>query len=179
MPVDRHVERVSKRIGLIPPKATADQAHDLFLGLLEPDQMYAAHVILINHGRETCHAQNPKHDLCPVATAAGSSTARRPDRSHRRRTRRTEPVTPAPRRSSTTSSHADFDASPVAASGFGLTEYDDRLDDLSADAFRARDAYAATYLGGSTPSATIGRTRALTTTTRSTATSRARCCAAG
>ena len=67
MPVDRHVERVSKRIGLIPPKATADQAHDLFLGLLEPDQMYDAHVLLIHHGRVTCHAQNPKHDLCPVA----------------------------------------------------------------------------------------------------------------
>jgi endonuclease-3 len=40
MAVDRHVERVSKRIGLLPPKATADQAHDLFLGLLEPDEMY-------------------------------------------------------------------------------------------------------------------------------------------
>ncbi len=66
MAVDRHVERVSKRIGLLPPKANADQAHDLFLGLLEPEEMYAAHVLLIHHGRVICHAQNPKHDLCPV-----------------------------------------------------------------------------------------------------------------
>lgn len=66
MAVDRHVERVSKRIGLIPAKATADQAHDLFLSLLEPDQMYAAHVLLIHHGRAICHAQSPAHDLCPV-----------------------------------------------------------------------------------------------------------------
>jgi len=66
MPVDRHVERVSQRIGLLPAKATADQAHDLFLGLLEPDQMYAAHVLLIHHGRAICHAQNPKHELCPI-----------------------------------------------------------------------------------------------------------------
>jgi len=66
MAVDRHVERVSKRIGLIPEKATADQAHDLFLGILEPDDMYAAHVLLIHHGRAICHAQNPRHDLCPV-----------------------------------------------------------------------------------------------------------------
>jgi len=66
MPVDRHVERVAQRIGLIPPKATADQAHDLFLGLLQPDEMYAAHVLLIHHGRVICHAQNPKHELCPV-----------------------------------------------------------------------------------------------------------------
>ena len=66
MAVDRHVERVSKRIGLIPEKATADQAHDLYLGILEPDQMYAGHVLLIHHGRELCQAQYPKHDLCPL-----------------------------------------------------------------------------------------------------------------
>jgi endonuclease-3 len=67
MAVDRHVERVSKRIGLIPSKATADQAHDLFLGLLEPDEMYAAHVLLIHHGRAICHAQRPECLRCPVA----------------------------------------------------------------------------------------------------------------
>ena len=66
MAVDRHVERVSKRIGLIPEKATADQAHDLFLGILEPDEMYAAHVLLIHHGRAICHAQNPAHEICPL-----------------------------------------------------------------------------------------------------------------
>jgi len=66
MAVDRHVERVSKRIGLLPPKATPDQAHDLYLGILQPDEMYAAHVLLIHHGRVICHAQRPLHDLCPV-----------------------------------------------------------------------------------------------------------------
>jgi endonuclease-3 len=66
MAVDRHVERVSKRIGLLPAKATADQAHDLFLGILEPGEMYPAHVLLIHHGRVICHAQRPIHDLCPV-----------------------------------------------------------------------------------------------------------------
>ena len=66
MAVDRHVERVSKRIGLIPEKATADQAHDLYLALVEPERMYAAHVLLIHHGRAICHAQNPAHDICPV-----------------------------------------------------------------------------------------------------------------
>jgi endonuclease III len=66
MAVDRHVERVSKRIGLIPEKATADQAHDLYLALVPPERMYAAHVLLIHHGREICHAQSPAHDICPV-----------------------------------------------------------------------------------------------------------------
>jgi endonuclease-3 len=67
MPVDRHVERVSLRIGLIPPKVTADDAHELFLAMLEPDLMYEAHVNLISHGRRTCHARRPACDACPVA----------------------------------------------------------------------------------------------------------------
>ena len=67
MPVDRHVERVSKRIGLLPAKATADQAHDYYLAILRPDQMLQAHVNLIRHGRLVCHARNPEHDRCPVA----------------------------------------------------------------------------------------------------------------
>jgi endonuclease-3 len=67
MPVDRHVERVALRVGLIGPKASADDAHDLFLGMLEPDQMYEAHVNLIQHGRKVCHAQRPDHAACPLA----------------------------------------------------------------------------------------------------------------
>jgi endonuclease-3 len=67
MPVDRHVERVSRRIGLIPPKASADEAHDLYLALLPPERMYAAHVNLITHGRRICHARRPACGICPVA----------------------------------------------------------------------------------------------------------------
>jgi endonuclease-3 len=66
MPVDRHVERVAKRIGLVPPKATPDDAHALFGGMLEPDQMHEAHVNLIQHGRKICHARNPDHARCPI-----------------------------------------------------------------------------------------------------------------
>ena len=65
-PIDRHVERVARRVGLVPPKASIDEAHDLFLGLLEPDQMYEAHVNLIQHGRKICHAQRPEHERCPL-----------------------------------------------------------------------------------------------------------------
>ncbi|HEX5828715.1 MAG TPA: DUF885 domain-containing protein, partial [Candidatus Limnocylindrales bacterium] len=41
---------------------------------------------------------------------------------------------------------SDFDFSPVSASAYGLTEYDDHLDDVSAEALRARDAAAALLL---------------------------------
>jgi endonuclease-3 len=67
MPIDRHVERVSQRVGLLPPKAPVDDAHDLFLGVFAPSQMYEAHVNLIQHGRKICHAQRPEHDRCPLA----------------------------------------------------------------------------------------------------------------
>jgi endonuclease-3 len=67
MPVDRHVERVSKRIGLMPPKATPDEGHEQWLAMLEADQMYAAHVGIISHGRQTCHARNPACGSCPIA----------------------------------------------------------------------------------------------------------------
>lgn len=72
MPVDRHVERVAHRIGLIPPKATADDAHDLFLALLAaddtlgPDRAYETHVNLIRHGRQLCQARRPNCEACPV-----------------------------------------------------------------------------------------------------------------
>jgi endonuclease-3 len=67
MPVDRHVHRVSQRIGLIPPKTDPDGAHDLYLAMLQPDRMYEAHVSLITHGRRTCHAQRPDCEHCPLA----------------------------------------------------------------------------------------------------------------
>ncbi len=66
MPVDRHVERVAQRVGLIGPRVSADGAHDLFLGMLEPDQMYEAHVNLIQHGRVLCHARRPECAACPI-----------------------------------------------------------------------------------------------------------------
>ena len=67
MPVDRHVDRVSKRIGLMPADVTAEQAHDRYLALLEPGQCYPMHVGLITHGRRTCHALRPECDRCPIA----------------------------------------------------------------------------------------------------------------
>ena len=67
MPVDRHVFRVSQRIGLIPAKSDPDGAHDFFLAMLLPEQMYEAHVSLITHGRRTCHSQRPDCEHCPLA----------------------------------------------------------------------------------------------------------------
>jgi len=67
MPVDRHIERVTKRIGLVPAKATAEQAHDYLQAQLADGQVHEAHVNLITHGRQTCHAQRPACGRCAVA----------------------------------------------------------------------------------------------------------------
>jgi endonuclease-3 len=67
MAVDRHIERVAKRIGLVPPKATAEQAHDYLQALLPDELVHEAHVNLITHGRETCDAQRPAHERCAIA----------------------------------------------------------------------------------------------------------------
>lgn len=66
LPVDTHVERVSKRLGLVPPKTPADKAHALLEAMLEPDEVYPFHVDLIQHGRRTCHARNPQCETCPL-----------------------------------------------------------------------------------------------------------------
>jgi endonuclease-3 len=59
MAVDTHVERVSKRFGLVPDGATNQRAHDV-LGELVPDELtYPMHVLLIRHGRIHCTARTP------------------------------------------------------------------------------------------------------------------------
>ncbi len=67
MPIDTHVERVSRRIGLIGPKEGLVAAHETMLRILPPERIYEAHVNLITHGRRTCHARRPACARCLVA----------------------------------------------------------------------------------------------------------------
>jgi endonuclease III len=66
LPVDTHVERVAKRLGLVPPRTPADRAHELLEAQLAPSEVYAFHVDLIQHGRRTCHARGPRCLDCPL-----------------------------------------------------------------------------------------------------------------
>ena len=73
LPVDTHIHRVSGRLGLIGPRTTAEKAHELLAARVPPDKVYAFHVLMIAHGRQTCHARRPNHaacilrDVCPSA----------------------------------------------------------------------------------------------------------------
>jgi endonuclease-3 len=67
IPVDTHVHRVSRRLSLIGPRTSAEQAHAALEALVPPDQAYSFHVNLIRHGRKICKAQRPRCEICPLA----------------------------------------------------------------------------------------------------------------
>lgn len=65
MAVDTHVNRVSKRLGLVPVTATTPLAVEKVLIKSIPTELvHTAHHWLILHGRYTCLARSPKCDAC-------------------------------------------------------------------------------------------------------------------
>jgi endonuclease-3 len=65
-PVDTHVHRLSRRIGFIGPKVSAEQAHGIMEQIVPPEDYYVFHLNMIEHGRKLCHARNPQCALCPL-----------------------------------------------------------------------------------------------------------------
>ena len=66
LPVDTHVHRVSGRVGLIPPRATAEQAHALLPELLpgDADVLWNFHLNMLRHGQLICVWERPRCDRC-------------------------------------------------------------------------------------------------------------------
>jgi endonuclease-3 len=66
MPVDTHIFRVAKRLGLIPEKANIEEAHRILTGICGKNTrlIYDLHLSIIEHGRRTCRAQNPRCGSC-------------------------------------------------------------------------------------------------------------------
>jgi endonuclease-3 len=67
MPVDTHVHRVARRLGLIGPKVSADGAHAALEVLVPEARRYAFHINLIEHGRRVCHARRPRCEACALS----------------------------------------------------------------------------------------------------------------
>lgn len=65
-PVDTHVYRVGRRVGLIPEDMSVEQAHDWMEALVRPERYGAFHLLLVRHGREVCRAGRPRCEVCPV-----------------------------------------------------------------------------------------------------------------
>jgi endonuclease-3 len=66
LPVDTHVYRVSSRLGLVRPRASFAEAHEVLRAATDPEDVYELHVNLIRHGRRICTARAPACPGCPL-----------------------------------------------------------------------------------------------------------------
>jgi endonuclease-3 len=66
IPVDTHVNRVSKRLGFVPEGADYETVRKKLESLFKPGDYAAVHVLLILHGRKCCKARTPLCASCPV-----------------------------------------------------------------------------------------------------------------
>lgn len=73
IPVDTHVHRTTRRLGMVPAKASAERADRLLHDLVPDGLRTPLHVGLIQLGRQICKAPTPScrvcplNDLCPTA----------------------------------------------------------------------------------------------------------------
>jgi len=64
MPVDTHILRVSKRLGLVEEDDTPSSTQEELNRLVPKTAIYRFHLNLIRHGRLICKAQNPRCEVC-------------------------------------------------------------------------------------------------------------------
>lgn len=80
LPVDTHVYRVARRLGLLPARASPEAAHTILEAIVPPEQVYPFHIGLIKHGRHVCRARSPLcaacvlNDICPSAFTASDTS---------------------------------------------------------------------------------------------------------
>jgi endonuclease-3 len=66
-PVDTHVLRVSKRLGILPEGTGAEAAHAVMIELAPKGKPPSLHLNMIRLGREICRARRPACGVCPLA----------------------------------------------------------------------------------------------------------------
>ncbi|HPG38517.1 MAG TPA: endonuclease III [bacterium] len=72
-PVDTHVHRICKRLGLVPEKAGAEKTHHLMQPLVPKGKAYSLHMNFLKLGRTICKAQKPACRLCPISNLCPSA----------------------------------------------------------------------------------------------------------
>jgi endonuclease-3 len=73
LPVDTHVNRVSKRLRLASERTDYEQVRLRLQELYPPEEYFNVHMLLIALGRTYCKALKPNHALCPVKELCPSS----------------------------------------------------------------------------------------------------------
>jgi endonuclease-3 len=73
-PVDTHVFRVSRRLGLLDGRPSPEKAQEWLEVWVPPAERYSLHLHLVRHGRDVCKAQRP---LCGSCVLAGTCVSAR------------------------------------------------------------------------------------------------------
>jgi len=64
--VDTHVDRVSKRLGLAPPKGKYEEVRKSLMSLFDEADYTSIPLLFMAHGRRFCKALSPLCSICPV-----------------------------------------------------------------------------------------------------------------
>ena len=65
-PMDTHILRLCRRLGWIGESTSSRDAHETMLPRIPDGEHYAAHIVMVRHGREICHARDPDCRACPL-----------------------------------------------------------------------------------------------------------------
>jgi endonuclease-3 len=74
IPIDTHIARVSKRLGIIPQNADYERIRKGLESLIPARKRVRSHLSLIAFGRAICKAPTPRCEMCPVSNSCPSST---------------------------------------------------------------------------------------------------------
>lgn len=66
-PVDTHISRIARRIGIVPEKTSAEDISVLLEKIVPASRCLGGHVNIIAHGRAVCHSQKPECKKCVLS----------------------------------------------------------------------------------------------------------------
>ena len=63
-PIDTHIFRIARRLGLIPERCSDEEAHRMMGDVIPRKRYFEAHINLIRLGRRECRPSNPSCEQC-------------------------------------------------------------------------------------------------------------------
>ncbi|MBQ3585911.1 MAG: endonuclease III [Synergistaceae bacterium] len=66
-PVDTHITRISKRVGIAPEKFSPEEISLMLEDVVPESRCLGGHVNMIAHGRAVCHSQKPECNSCVLS----------------------------------------------------------------------------------------------------------------
>lgn len=79
-PVDTHIARVSKRIGFVPEKFSAEEISQVLEEIVPAERCLGGHVNIIAHGRAVCHSRKPECRICTLSSICEGARCFTPSR---------------------------------------------------------------------------------------------------